>query len=147
MNRPDNNVLRKIINTHLGPKVIEAKQPQFEQAKAELIFTKTALTKAISHLTMPRYLELVDQPSAGDAAENSATAIVDDYFIPLPSETIRGGFDRAKKESIAVLRNEVSQLKYFSFKDYGFKKRKKNPVKKNRATNFDTVRVEKKRIT
>ena len=147
MDRPDNAVLRKVINTHLGPKVTEATQPQFEKTKTELIFTKTALTKAISHLTMPRYLELVADPSEGTAAENNATSIVDDYFIPLPSETINGGFDRAKKESMAKLRNEVSQLKYFSFKDYGFKKRKKTSTKKKRATNFDTVRVERKRIT
>lgn len=145
MHTRDNDNLRKIVNSHLGTKAGEASKANFEKAKTELVFTKTALAKAISLLTIEKYLEIVEQGSQAAAGENSATDIVDSYFIPLPSESINGAFARAKKESIAKLKSEVAQLKYFTFKDYGFKKKAKAPAKKVRSTNFDNVRVEKKR--
>ena len=120
----------------------------FEKAKSELISTKTALAKSIRLLTIEKYLEIVELNSHGGALdENSATDTVDSYFIPLPSESINAAFARAKRESIAKLKNEVAQLKYFSFKDYSFKRKKKAPAKKLRSTNFDNVRVEKKRMS
>ncbi len=148
MHTPDNNALRKVVDSHLGSKASEASKPNFEKAKTELIVTKTALTKAISHLTIERYLEIADLSAQGVApGEKSAADIVDSYFIPLPSESINAAFVRAKKESIAKLKKEVAQLKYFTFKDYSFKRKKKAPAKKIRATNFANVRVEKKRTT
>lgn len=148
MHKPDNDTLRKVVNAHLGANAGEASKPVFEKTKAELIFTKTALSKAISLLSMEKYLEIVDQDSKGPASDAQAAAtIVESYFIPLPTESINGAFARAKKESVAKLKSEVAQLKYFTFKDYSFKKRKKVAAKKIRATNFDNVRVERKRTT
>lgn len=146
MQAPDNDKLRKVVNSHLGPEVSGASKPNFEKAKTELIFAKTALTKAISLLTMEKYLENVEQNAADlTPAEKNATDILDSYFIPLPSESINAAFTRAKRESITKLKGEASQLKYFSFKDYSYKKKKKAPARKIRTTNFDNVRVEKKR--
>ena len=148
MHTRDNNALRELINSHLGSKTGEASKPKFEKAKLELIFSKTALNKAISHLTMEKYLKNVELDSTElPPVEKNATDIVDSYFIPLPSESINGAFERAKRESMAKLKNEAAQLKYFSFKDYTFKKKKRTPAKKIRTTNFDNVRVEKKRKT
>ena len=150
MHAPDNNKLREVVNSHLGSKAGEASKPHFEKAKSELIFNKTALTKSINILTMEKYLEITEQNALeGESGESKASGIVDSYFIPLPSETINGAFARAKRESITKLKNEVAQLKYFSFKDYGFKKKtkRKSPAKKLRTTNFDNVVVEKRRTT
>ncbi len=147
MHTNNNDALRKIVNTHLGSKTDKVSKQSFETAKTELIFTKTALTKDIGHLTMEKFLELVEQKSPEGAGEKSAIDIVESYFIPLPSETINAAFSRAKKQSIAKLKGEVAQLKYFSFKDYGFKKKIKTSTKKTRSTNFDNVRVEKRRTT
>ena len=148
MHTRDNNDLREVVNSHLGPKAGEASNLNFEKAKSELIFTKTALTKSIRLLTIEKYLEIVELNSqVGAPGENSATDTVDSYFIPLPSESINAAFARAKRESIAKLKNEVAQLKYFSFKDYSFKRKKKAPAKKLSSTNFDNVRVEKKRMS
>lgn len=144
----DNDKLRELINSHLGPKAAAASKTNFEKAKTELVFSKTALQKAINLLTMEKYLEIVEQNFQGpNPGENSATEVLDSYFIPLPSESINAAFSRAKRESIAKLKREVAQLKYFTYKDYSFKKQKKAPAKKGRTTNFDNVVVEKKRIT
>lgn len=148
MHAPDNNKLRELVNSHLGSKTDVASKVRFEKAKSELMFTKTALSKAIGLLSMEKYLEIVEQDAQGvPAAEKSAADIIDSYFIPLPSESINAAFTRAKRESIAKLKSEAAQLKYFSFKDYTFKKKKKAPARKIRTTNFDNVRVEKRRIT
>ncbi len=148
MHTPDNNALRKIVDSQLGAKAGEASKPHFEKAKSELILAKTTLTKAINLITFERYLEVADQSAQGaSTAEKNATEMLDSYFIPLPSESINAAFVRAKKESIGKLKNQVAQLKYFSFKDYSRKRKKKPPIKKVRATNFDNVRVEKKRTS
>lgn len=140
--------LRSAVNTHLGLKTGEASKPAFEKAKAELIFQKTAISKATGHISMEKYLETVKRVSQSeDHVEKSVIAMVDSYFIPLPSETIDGAFARAKREAVAKLKSEISQLKYFSFKDYGVKKKKKGAAKKIRPTNFENVRVEKKRTS
>lgn len=139
--------LREVINSHLGLKTGDTTKSNFEKAKTELIFTKTALAKAISLLSMEKYLEVMELTAKEATTENSAIDIVDSYFIPLPSESINAAFSRAKKESMAKLKNEVAKLKYFSFKDYTFKKKKAVSAKKIRSTNFDNVRVEKKRTT
>ena len=146
MLEPNNDKLREVVNSHLGPKTGVAPKVIFEKAKSELIVTKTTLSKAISLITMEKYLEIVEQDGKGvSPIEKSANDMVDSYFIPLPSESINAAFSRAKKEAVSKLKNEVTQLKYFSYKDYTFKKKKKAPVRKIRATNFDNVRVEKKR--
>jgi hypothetical protein len=148
MNTPDNDKLRAIVNSHLDLKASEASKPNFEKAKAEIIFAKTALTKSIAPLTMEKYLEITEQSSAGFASDQKvAVDYLDSYFIPLPSESINAAFTRAKRESIAKLKSEAAQLKYFSFKDYGFKKKKKTSASRIRKTNFDNVRVEKRRST
>jgi len=144
-NHPD---LRKIVDAHLGGNAGEASKATFEKAKLEIIFAKTALAKAISPITMEKYLEV----SAKDSQEvtpgvKSAVDMLDSYYIPLPSESIDAGFVRAKKESMAKLKSEVAQLKYFSFKDYSVKKKKKASAKKARSTNFDNVRVERRKST
>lgn len=140
--------LRNAVNAHLGLNAGEASKANFEKAKSELIFKKTAISKAISHLSMEKYLEIVGQDSQPvTPVEMSAVAMVDSYFIPLPSETIDGAFARTKRETIAKLKNEVAQVKYFSFKDYSVKRKKTGSAKKIRSTNFDNVRVERKRTT
>lgn len=138
--------LRGIVSAHLGANAGEASKVTFETAKKELIASKTALAKAISLVTMDKYLEIVgkDSPDVPPMVK-SAVAILDSYYIPLPSESINAGFARAKRESAAKLKSEAAQLKYFSFKDYGVRKKKKAPAKKARATNFDNVRVEKRK--
>ncbi len=148
MNAPNNDKLREVVNLHLGSKTANASKAAFEKAKTELVSNKTVLSKAISLLNIEKYLENVEQNFKGlSAAEKAATDMVDSYFIPLPSESINAAFSRAKKESIAKLRGEVAQLKYFTFKDYSFKKKKKAPSRKIRTTNFDNVKVEKRRST
>lgn len=148
MNAPNNDKLREAVNLHLGSKTADASKTNFEKAKTELVFTKTALSKAISLLTIEKYLEIVEQNFAGvSPAEKEATEIVDSYFIPLPTESINAAYSRAKKEAIAKLKGEVAQLRYFTFKDYSFKRKKKAPARKIRTTNFDNVRVEKRRTT
>jgi hypothetical protein len=138
--------LRKIINFHLGPNAGDASKEVFEKAKLELIFTKTARSKAINLITMENYLKIVGQkPEELALGVNDAAAIVESYFIPLPSESINGAFSRAKREAISKLKSEIVQLKSFSFKDYSVQKKKKVSAKKMRTTNFDNVRVEKKR--
>ncbi|HKJ04273.1 MAG TPA: hypothetical protein VJ974_01650 [Geopsychrobacteraceae bacterium] len=148
-NHTDNHTaLRKDVNDHLGLKTGEASKANFEKAKSELIAKKTAISKAISLLSMDKYLEIVGQKSQSAApVVLSAVAMVDSYFIPLPSETIDGAFARTKREAVAKLKSEAAQVKYFSFKDYGVKKKKSSAAKKIRATNFDNVRVERKRIS
>jgi len=144
----NHTVLRKAVNAHLKLKSGTAEKPNFEKAKSELIAGKTVISKAINHLSMEKYLELVKQDTESLApAEKSAVAMVDSYFIPLPSETIDGAFSRSKREAVAKLKQEAAQIKYFSFKDYCAKKKKKGTAKKIRATNFDNVRVERKRST
>ncbi|SDZ94609.1 hypothetical protein SAMN05660420_00832 [Desulfuromusa kysingii] len=139
-NHPD---LRKIVNTYLGVDAGGASKTAFDKAKLEIISTKTALAKAIGHITMDKYLEIVgkDSPDVAQIVKD-AVAMLDSYYIPLPSESINAGFARAKKESIAKLKSHASQLKYFSFKDYTVRKKKKAAAKKARSTNFDNVRVE-----
>lgn len=148
MYKDNHDELRKVVNTHLGLKTGEASKPNFEKAKSELVVKKTAISKAISLLTMAKYLVLVKQDSPELApAEQSAVDMVDSYFIPLPSETIDGAFARTKREAVAKLKSEVAQVKYFSFKDYAVKRKKTGPAKRIRATNFDNVRVERKRMS
>lgn len=138
--------LRKIINSHLGPDAGDASKTAFEKAKLELIFTKTARSKAINLITMENYLKISEQkPEDLDPGVNDAAVIVESYFIPLPSESINAAFSRAKREAISKLKSEIMQLKSFSFKDYSFQRKKKGSTKKIRTTNFDNVRVEKKR--
>ena len=48
-NHPD---LRKVVNAHLGLNAGEASKTNFEKAKLEIIVKKTAISKAISLLTM-----------------------------------------------------------------------------------------------
>ena len=142
-NHPD---LRKVVNAHLGLNAGEASKTNFEKAKLEIIVKKTAISKAISLLTMEKYLEIVGRDSQAVAAgEKSAVDMVDSYYIPLPSESIDAAFARAKRESMAKLKNEVTQVKYFSFKDYSAKRKKTVSAKKMRSTNFDNVRVERKK--
>ncbi len=142
----NNNALRNIVKSHLGAKTETVSRPIFEKAKTELITTKTTLFKSINLLTFERYLEVTDQSiEEADHDEKNATDVIDSYFIPLPSESINAAFARAKKESISRLKSEASQLKYFTYKDFSFKKKLKTPGRKIRATNFDNVRVEKKR--
>jgi len=144
-NHPD---LRRVVNAHLGANADEASKATFEKVKLEIISAKTALSKAISPLTMEKHLEIVGLDSqAVPPGVKSAVDMVDSYFIPLPSESINAGFARAKRESIAKLKSEVTQLKYFSFKDYSVKRKKMASVKKVRTTNFDNVRVEKRKST
>ena len=148
-NHTDNHTApRKDVNDHLGLKTGEASKASFEKAKSELMARKAAISKAISLLSMDKYLEIVGQKSQSVApVVMSAVAMVDSYFIPLPSETIDGAFARTKREAVAKLRSEVNQVKYFTFKDYSAKRKKKGTIKKIRATNFDNVRVERKRIS
>ncbi|WP_321365965.1 hypothetical protein [uncultured Desulfuromusa sp.] len=138
--------LRGIVTAYLGANAGEASKAIFEKAKKEIIATKTALVKAISLVTMDKYLEIVgkDSPDVTQIVK-SAVDVVDSYYIPLPNESINAGFARAKRESTAKLRSEATQLKYFSFKDFSIKKKKKAPAKKARSTNFDNVRVEKRK--
>lgn len=148
MYRDNHPELRNAVDSHLGIKAGEATKVRFEKAKSELIAQKTAISKSISLLTMDKYLEIVGQKSpATSAVEKSAAELLDSYFIPLPSESINAAFARAKKEAAAKLRLESAQLKVFSLKDYSVKKKKKVAAKKIRATNFDNVRVERKRST
>lgn len=140
--------LRRIVNSHLGIESGEATKAKFEKAKSEIMVEKTAFSKAISLLTMEKYLEINRQgPEQTTAVQKRTAAMLDSYFIPLPNETIDGAFARAKREAVAKLKKEVSQIKVFSFKDYSFKRRKKSAAPKGRPTNFDYVRVEKKRTT
>ena len=142
-NYPD---FRRVVNTHLGLNTGEASKATFEKAKSEIIFAKTALAKAISLLTMDKYLEIAGQDSQTVVdGVKSAVDMLDSYYIPLPTESINAGFVRAKKESIAKLKNEATQLKYFSFKDYSVKRKKTASAKKVQATNFDNVRVERRK--
>ena len=144
-NKPD---LRKVVNSHLGLNAGDATREVFEKAKLELIFTRMALSKAINLITMENYLGIVGQKPEGLASgDNAAATIVESYFIPLPSESIDAAFSRAKREAISQLKNKVAQLKSFSFKDYSVQRKKKVSAKKVRTTNFDNVRVEKKRKT
>lgn len=146
MYRDNNPDLRKAVDSHLGSNAGNASKEVFEKAKLELIFTKTALSKAINLITMDKYLETVDQkPEGQDSGDYNAAIFVESYFIPLPSESINAAFSRAKREAISKLKNEVAQLKSFSFKDYGFRRKKKVATKKKRTINFDNVLVEKKR--
>ena len=148
MNAPDNNKLREIVNSYLGVTKDVTSKPNFEKAKSELIFAKTALIKKVGQLKIDKYLAILDQsPQDSDPQDKAATDILDSYFIPLPTESINAAFIRSQKEAVAKLKREVAQLKYFSFKDYSFKKKKKAPTRKIRTTNFDNVRVEKKRST
>ena len=130
----------------MGQNAGDASKAAFEKAKSELIFTKTARSKAINLITMDNYLKIAEQkpedlaPDVYDAAN-----IVESYFIPLPSESINAAYSRAKREAISKLKSEIVQLKSFSFKDYSVQKKKKGSTKKMRTTNFDNVRVEKKR--
>lgn len=140
--------LRSAVNAHLELTSGEASKANFEKAKSELIFTKTAVHKAISHLTMERYLEIAGQRSQeATPVEKSAADMVENCFIPLPSETIDAAFARSKLESIAKLKKQVTQLKVFSFKDYSVKRKKTGSAKKVRSTNFDNVRIERKRTS
>lgn len=140
--------LRKAVNSHLGLKTGEATKTVFEKAKAELIHTKTAIFKAIGLLNMEKYLEIVGPKSQlASPLEKDAADMLDHYFIPRPSESIDAAFARAKRESIAKLKNQAAQVKHFSYKDYCVKRKKATPARKARATNFDNVRIEKKRTT
>ncbi|MDT8419759.1 MAG: hypothetical protein RQ754_04955 [Desulfuromonadales bacterium] len=140
--------LRSAVNSHLGLKTGEATKTAFEKAKMELIHKKTAISKAINLLNMDKYLEIVGpQAQLATPVEKDAAAMLDDYFIPRPSESIDAAFARAKRESIAKLKNGAAQVKHFSYKDYCVKRKKAAPAKKVRATNFDNVRIEKKRTT
>ncbi|HEX9776608.1 MAG TPA: hypothetical protein VGA63_00530 [Geopsychrobacteraceae bacterium] len=140
--------LRNAVNVHLGLDTGEASKASFEKAKSELIVEKTAISKTISHLTMEKYLEIVGQKSKVTAPlEKGAAEMVDSYFIPLPSESIDAAFARSKREAIAKLRSEASRLKVFSFKDYCVKRKRAVTAKKIRTTNFDNVRVERKRMS
>ena len=142
-NHPD---LRKVVNNHLGPNAGEATKTTFEKAKSEIILTKTALSKTINLLTMEKYLDIVGQDAQTLApGVKNAVDMVDSYYIPLPSESIAAAFTRAKRESIAKLKQEIAQMKYFSFKEYSVKKKKMTAVRKVRTTNFDNVRVEKRK--
>ncbi|PLX91926.1 MAG: hypothetical protein C0619_06875 [Desulfuromonas sp.] len=146
MYRENHTELRSAVNAHLGLKTGEASKENFEKAKSELILQKTAISKAVGHLSMEKYLEIVRQDGQSVARpEMSAATAVDNLFHPFPSETLDAAFARAKREAVAKLKNEVSQVKYFTFKDYCVKKKKKIAAKKIRQTNFDNVRVEKKR--
>lgn len=148
MNIPDNDKLRAIVNSHLGTKNGESSKPKFEKAKSELIVANNALIKEIGHLTIEKHLALLEQsPQSLAPAVKAATDIIDSYFIPLPNESINAAFIRAQKEAVSKLKSDTAQLKYFSFKDYNFKKKKKAPTRKIRTTNFENVRVEKKRST
>ncbi|MCW8891876.1 MAG: hypothetical protein OQL18_00980 [Deltaproteobacteria bacterium] len=140
--------LRRVVNAHLGPNAGEASKAAFEKAKSEIISAKTALAKAISLITMEKYLEIAGKDSQTVAhGVKSAVDMVDSYYIPLPSESINAAFARAKRESIAKLKNEVAHVKYFSFKDYSVKRKKMVSAKKVRTTNFENVRVEKRKST
>jgi hypothetical protein len=148
MHRDNHPQLRDIVNSHLGLTTGEAPKTKFEKAKLEIIQTKTSISKAISLLNMEKYLEIVGKKTeAANSAEQGAVDMVESYFIPLPSETINAAFARCKRESVSKLKLLVAQVKHFSHKDYSVKNKKRTSTKKVRATNFDNVRVERKRMT
>lgn len=136
MHRDNHPELRDIVNSHLGLTNGEAPKTKFEKAKLEIVQTKTAISKAISLLTMEKYLAIVGQKAeAANPAEQGAVEMVDSYFIPLPSETINAAFARTKRESVSKLKLVVAQIKHFSFKDYSVK-RKRTSAKKSAGDQF-----------